>query len=56
MSVSGRLSRDILLVVDIFSMRITHLIQGEFGEKVLPGEKYCPHLMANVLSRLVTDR
>ena len=30
--------------------------QGEFGEKALPGEKYCPHLMANVFSRLVTDR
>ena len=25
-------------------------------KKVLPGEKYCPHLMVNVFSRLVTDR
>ena len=30
--------------------------QGEFGEKVLPREKYYPHLMANVFSRLITDR
>ena len=55
MTVSGRLCSDILLMVGIFSRRMTHYSQGKFREKVLSGEKYYPHLMANVFSRLVGE-